>query len=134
MFCNKCTLTSHIQPKDMCKLSQITKFSALITLIIACALKVDPPQNLLDRKITFKVYEAERLESVVFRMESKLGLRIGFSVGDFLPYKARAATYRDTRIREVLDEQLAATLLTYEIRNGRLFIIKTASAKASEKK
>lgn len=98
---------------------------AVIGLVLLCsaATSAQAP-NPLDKKVTFKVYAAERLESVFFRLESHMGVRAEFKVLEFASLKAKPANYKGITVKEVLDEQLRGTGFTYEVRNGKLVLFK----------
>ncbi|WP_134090030.1 hypothetical protein [Olivibacter sp. XZL3] len=102
---------------------------AVIGLVLLCsaATSAQAP-NPLDKKVTFKVYAAERLESVFFRLESHMGARLEFNVLDFASLKAKPADYQAAAVKDVLEEQLDGTDFKYELRNGKLILFKKEKA------
>lgn len=88
----------------------------LILLIISVSMFSSVWQQksaLLDRRLTITFYAAEILESVANRVGVDTGQMIIFNTLQLLPYKAKAKTYSNATIREILDEQLAGTPFKY---------------------
>jgi hypothetical protein len=71
--------------------------------------------SLLDKRLSITFYKAEILESVVNRIGVDTGETIIFDVRQLLPYKAKADTYRNATVKEILDDQLAGTPFKYRI-------------------
>lgn len=107
---------------------------AVFFLYLAAIPSKGQQSQLLDQKLSLNVHGAERLESVIFRIESLVNTRIIFNLHDFDSYKARANNYKEVSVKQILEEQLASTPLTYQMKGVKLFILKKSDLQAKEKK
>lgn len=71
--------------------------------------------SLLDTRLTITFYAAEILESVVNRVGVETGQSIIFDTMKLLPYKAKAKTYDNATVKDILDDQLAGTPFKYRL-------------------
>lgn len=91
-------------------------------LLSACSVQKQQRTTILDSRITMKVYSAEILESVIGRIAANTGQYIKFNTLMLLPYKAKAADYRDVTVRNILEEQLKDTPMVYVFQKKKLTI------------
>ncbi|HWV73225.1 MAG TPA: hypothetical protein VN040_15995 [Pseudosphingobacterium sp.] len=108
----------------MYKIEKLFRCFFLSSLLLCFYITTAQAQSVLQKKLNLKVYASERLESVIFRIEANLGIRIGFKVVDFIPYKAKPADYKEATVSQILDEQLEETSFAYSVNKGKLFIKK----------
>ncbi|PST82859.1 hypothetical protein C7T94_09485 [Pedobacter yulinensis] len=79
--------------------------------------------SLLSRKLSFTVHRLETLESVLNRVEVDLGTRIGYSARQLSSFTAKAAVYKDTPVKTILDQQFAGKSLSYRLHGNQLQIV-----------
>lgn len=96
--------------------------TAMLSLLSGCALQKQQKLTVMDSRITMKVYSAEILESVINRLQANSGQNFEYNTLMLLPYKAKAAEYRDVTVRSILEEQLKGTPMVYEFRKKKLVI------------
>lgn len=100
-------------------------FASIIFLILAIPLFMGMSQdktNILDLKLNIEIYAVETLESVIFRLQAQTGQPIDYTTRLLMPYKAKAAHYKDTTLREILTDQLANTPVRYYIRRRQVVL------------
>ncbi|MGY4539458.1 hypothetical protein ACVW0P_003892 [Mucilaginibacter sp. UYNi724] len=116
--------TVHLVMFGMDSLRRLNLFclTAILSLLSGCALQKQHKPAVLDSRITMKVYSAEILESVINRLQASSGQNFEYNTLMLLPYKAKAAEYRDVTVRSILEEQLKGTPMVYEFRKKKLVI------------
>lgn|GEM_PF-6120730 len=101
-------------------------FIVPVALIVCMSLTGNrvPPDNhaLLNHRVTMQVHSAEILESVVGRLNTRLGGRITWDTRMLSPYKAKAATYQQTAVSAILDDQLSGKPIRYKEKRGKILI------------
>lgn len=78
--------------------------------------------SVLDEKVSLTVYKAETIESVVFRLAQLTGKRFGYRSSLLSQFKGKHAEYEQATVKDVLDDQLDGTLLSYRIKKKQLEI------------
>lgn len=68
------------------------------------------------------MHAAETLESIIFRIQAQTYKPIGFTTHLLMPYKAKAADYKEVSVREILSQQLAGTPILYHFKRKQLVL------------
>lgn len=84
--------------------------------------------NALDMKVSLKVHPQEILESVIFRLKEETA-NIEYSSIMLAPFKAKVTNYKNTTMRQILNEQLEGTGIEYKLKGNTVILIYSATAR-----
>ncbi|MGO1595936.1 MAG: hypothetical protein ACTHYC_05740 [Sphingobacterium sp.] len=97
------------------KLKLRLRFTLFLLFIFFTGMRSPQKATVLDSHVTMRVYGAERLESVIFRLQVNADIKIGFTPQQLSGYMAKSADYDGVTLRTVLEEQLEGTPFEYRL-------------------
>lgn len=86
--------------------------------------KRNKPLQILEKRLSMTVHPSEILESVISRIEGSTSESIDYRVDDLLPYNAKSKVYEHATVKEIMEDQLHGTPITYRIHKKKLIIYK----------